>query len=165
MPVIIIMGVSGSGKSEIGSRLATALGCRFFDADAFHPAENVAKMSRLEPLTDADRWPWLQRMKDEVILPCPAAETRVLACSALKKSYRDFLRDGTTDQIQRFVYLNGDEPTILARMSGRNHFMKPEMLRSQLTTLEVPLPTEAMNVPVDQTPEEMVAEIVRRLQS
>ena len=90
--IVVVMGVSGSGKTEVGRRLAGALGGEFFDADAYHPAANVAKMSAGIPLTDDDRRPWFERLVREVIEACPDGATRVLACSALKKTYRDWLR-------------------------------------------------------------------------
>lgn len=136
--IIIVMGVSGSGKTEVGRGLAAALGASFFDADGFHPPANVAKMSAGTPLTDADREPWFERLTRDVISPCAPGETRVLACSALKKVYRDRLRSAKPGAV-RFVHLVGDFETIHGRMASRQgHFMRAEMLRSQFATLEDP---------------------------
>ena len=135
--VLIIMGVSGSGKSEVGSALAKALGGVFHDADSFHPAANVAKMSAGIPLNDEDRKPWLEKMRREIILGTPTGETAVLACSALKKAYREYLREGQEDVWM--VYLKGSFELILERISARQgHFMKADLLRSQFATMEEP---------------------------
>jgi gluconokinase len=131
---LIVMGVSGSGKSEIGERLASAMGADFIDGDALHPPENVSKMSAGIPLEDADRWPWLEKIRTTM-----AAATRscVIPCSALKKSYRSLLRNGVPRLY--FVYLQGDFETILPRIQARQgHFMKDALLRSQFATLEDP---------------------------
>ena len=161
--VIIIMGVSGAGKTEIGSRLAARLGGRFFDADSFHPPGNIARMSAGEPLTDADRWPWFDRMRRDVITAAPAGETWVLACSALKKSYREWLRKPDEDDVQ-FIFLNGDYDTIFNRMTARtDHFMREGMLRSQFATLEPPTTDEAMIVDARANPDDIVKEVIRRL--
>jgi gluconokinase len=129
------MGVSGSGKTEVGRRLAGVLagvlGGEFFDADAYHPAANVAKMSAGIPLTDDDRRPWFERLAREIIAPCPEGATRVLACSALKKTYRDWLRAARPGAV-RFVHLDGSfvgiEPPVdevvrlvVSRLSGPDH--------------------------------------------
>lgn len=162
--VIIIMGVSGSGKSVIGQRLADELHGKFHDADQFHPAENVAKMSRAIPLTDEDRQPWLERMRQEVIL-AETAVPQVLACSALKRAYRDFLRAGRTDVW--FVYLQGSFELIHERISARqDHFMKADLLRSQFATLEDPTgEPRTLVVPIDGSVEEIVASVVGRFQA
>lgn len=129
---IIIMGVSGTGKSTIGSALASQLGIPFYDADDFHPLANVAKMSSGQPLTDEDRMPWLQILAKQ-LREWPSA---VLACSSLKESYRQVLNAGNNLQ---WVFLQGSRDTILQRMNARSdHFMKPAMLDSQLSTLEEP---------------------------
>ncbi len=165
--VILLMGVSGSGKSVVGAALAGRLGGRFFDADGFHPAENVAKMSAGTPLTDDDRWPWLERLRREVIEPAAARSdgaTDVLACSALKKVYRDRLMHGIAPGKARLVFLNGDFELIRARMLARKgHFMPESLLRSQYATLEAPGDAEAMVVPIDRPPEEIVQDILFRL--
>ncbi|MFN0125560.1 MAG: gluconokinase [Verrucomicrobiales bacterium] len=136
--IIVVMGVSGSGKTEVGLALAAALDAGFYDADGFHPPENVAKMSAGTPLTDVDRQPWFDRLDRDVIRPCPPGETRVLACSALKRAYRDRLRAARPGSV-RFLHLVGDFDTIHDRMTARQgHFMRAEMLRSQFATLEDP---------------------------
>lgn len=146
--VVIVMGVSGCGKTEVGTRLAARLGGDFFDADGFHPPENIAKMSAGEPLTDADRAPWFDRMEREVIAPCPPGAVRVLACSALKKRYRDRLRAALPwPGVMRFVHLEGAYELIFSRMSARHdHFMREDMLRSQFAALEPPRPEEEPDV-------------------
>src|SRR5476649_1404329 len=134
---LIVMGVSGSGKSTIADRLAERLGWTFEDGDRFHPASNVAKMSAGHPLTDEDRWPWLQAIADEIDRVCTAGEHAVIACSALKRAYRDILVHGRNDV--RIVYLNGTEPLIAGRLAQRKgHFMPPGLLASQFKTLESP---------------------------
>lgn len=135
--VLIVMGVSGCGKSEVGSALARALGGAFHDADSFHPAANVAKMSAGIPLNDEDRKPWLEKMRREIIQGTPTGEMAVLACSALKKAYREYLRQGQEDVWM--VYLKGSFELILERISARQgHFMKADLLRSQFAIMEEP---------------------------
>ncbi len=132
------MGVSGCGKSLIGQTLATAMGLRFIDGDSLHPPANIAKMRRGEPLTDADRAPWLDSVGDTV-----RADGTVVACSALKRAYRDQIRARAGAPVT-FLYLRGQRATLLARMSTRpGHFMPPALLDSQLATLEPPAPDEA----------------------
>lgn len=146
--VYIVMGVSGCGKSTIGQELAAALDSPFYDGDDFHPPQNVAKMARGEPLDDDDRAPWLARLADLIADHLARGETAVLACSALKRRYRDQLR--VSDAV-RFIYLVGDFDTIWARMQARSgHYMKPEMLHSQFAALEAPAVDEALPVAVDR---------------
>jgi len=161
--VIVVMGVSGSGKSSVGSALAARLGWTFVEGDAFHPEKNVAKMSRGEPLTDADRLPWLIALRNE-IERCRAAGGRcVVACSALKRAYREVLKKpGETDVA--YVFLSGAASLIRQRMGNREHFMKTGMLESQLATLEEPRPEEALRVELDRSVEEIVTSIVERLE-
>ena len=136
------MGVSGCGKSTVGQALATAVGWPFFDADDFHPPANVAKMAAGLPLEDADRWPWLDRIGDELRAVLARGGHAVLACSALREAYRARLRRAGD---VRFVYLKGDAATIAARLSGRQHkYMPPSLLPSQFATLEPP--TDALAV-------------------
>lgn len=136
--VVIVMGVAGSGKTTVGAALAAALGWRFVDADDHHAAESIAKMARGEPLGDADRWPWLDRLRAIVDAGLAGGERLVLACSALKASYRERLAGGAAGRV-RFVYLAGSAELFRGRLAGRaGHFMKPAMLDSQLATLEVP---------------------------
>jgi carbohydrate kinase (thermoresistant glucokinase family) len=125
------MGVSGSGKSTVGQLLADALELPFLDGDDLHPAINVAKMASGVPLNDNDRWPWLDRCADAML----AEGGSVLACSALKRSYRDKIRETVSDVI--FVHLDGSKELLLDRLANRTgHFMKKEMLVSQLATLQ-----------------------------
>jgi len=140
------MGVCGCGKTTVGEALAQAIGCRFLDADDFHPPANVEKMAGGVPLTDDDRWPWLDRIAEELGQILAEGEHAVLACSALKEAYRQRLkRAGDV----RIVYLEGDEATIAARLAARQHkYMPPLLLPSQFATLEVP--TDALVVDIRQ---------------
>jgi gluconokinase len=157
------MGVSGSGKTTIGQALAARLGCPFYDGDDFHPPENVAKMAGSIPLNDDDRAPWLTRLHDLIHDHLTRSEPAVLACSALKRRYRDRLRAGN-DHVQ-FVYLHGDFDLIWSRMQMRqSHYMKAEMLHSQFDALEQPGPDEAITVSIDADEKQIVAEILDRLQ-
>lgn len=159
--LFVVMGVSGCGKSTVGQALAARLGCPFYDGDDFHPPENVAKMASGVPLDDDDRAPWLARLAALLAEHGERGETAVLACSALKKAYRDQLRSG--EQVQ-FIYLAGSFDLIWQRMSVRaDHYMQPAMLQSQFATLEPPAPTEAVVVSVDQDIESIVAQILLRL--
>lgn len=151
----IIMGVSGCGKSTVGQALADALDCPFYDGDDFHPPENVAKMASGNPLNDDDRAPWLAALHDLLLAHAQKGETAVLACSALKKKYREQLWSGNDTVV--FVYLQGDFDLIWERMQMRqNHYMKAEMLQSQFDTLEVPGEQEAFIVPITRSVEDMV---------
>jgi gluconokinase len=134
--IVVVMGVSGSGKSVVGQALAADLGWPFFDGDDFHPAANVAKMAAGTPLTDADRWPWLDRLASDMGAIDGRGENAVLACSALRQAYRDRIsRAGNV----RFVHLAGDHDTIAARLAARSHhYMPPTLLASQFATLEPP---------------------------
>jgi gluconokinase len=160
---IVVMGVSGCGKSTVGIAIADRLGWDFRDGDSFHPAANVEKMRSGAPLTDEDRWPWLDAIAAEVA----ARESRgghvVIACSALKRAYRDRLR--ATRTAIRFVHLAGSFELIDARMSARaGHFMPTSLLKSQFATLE-PLGADedSVTVPVDAGPEAIAAEAIARL--
>jgi len=144
------MGVAGSGKSTIGRALADELGAEFLEGDKFHPAANIAKMSRGEPLTDDDRWPWLDRLAGELARARADGRSVVLASSALKRAYRDRLRRGAPDL--KLVFLKGDKALIGERMRARkNHFMPPGLLDSQFASLEEPGPDESPIV-IDVTP-------------
>ena len=123
---ITVMGVSGCGKTSVGTALAMSLGWEFIEGDAHHPAENIEKMSGGSPLTDADRLPWLNNLHDPLQKKQSDRKSVVLACSALKDSYRKILYDGLTGCT--FVYLKGDYALISERMHEREHFMKPSLL-------------------------------------
>ena len=160
---LIVMGVSGSGKSTIGETLAERLGWTFEDGDRFHPAANVAKMSAGHPLTDEDRWPWLQAIADEIDRLSAAGQRAVVACSALKRAYRNILVHGRDDV--RIVFLNGTQDLIADRLAARKgHFMPPGLLVSQFRTLEPPQPDERpITVSIDASVEAIVDDIVRQL--
>lgn len=160
---LIVMGVSGSGKSTIAAALADKLGWRFADGDQFHPPANVAKMSAGQPLDDADRWPWLQAIADEIDRVIAAGGQIVIACSALKRAYRDLLVHGRDDV--RLVHLDGSEALIEARLKQRrDHFMPPGLLASQFATLEPPAPEEhVLVVPIDRSVASIVAAILEQL--
>lgn len=160
---IIVMGVSGSGKSTVGARLAGVLGWDFRDGDAFHPPANVEKMRSGAPLTDADRWPWLDAIASHVAGLERTGGHVVIACSALKRVYRDRLR--AAGSRLRFVYLAGDFSLIDTRMAARlDHFMPPSLLRSQFATLEPPEADEhAMTVSIAADPDAIVQAIRDRL--
>lgn len=158
--VVVVMGVSGSGKTTVGVALATKSGGKFFDADDFHSHANIKKMATGHPLNDADRRPWLADLRAKVIDAAPPDALTVLACSALKKSYRKELGIGANGVV--LVYLQGSANLLLLRLQHRHgHYMKPEMLASQLATLEAPTPDEGITVSVDQPVEEILAEINR----
>ena len=160
---LVVMGVSGSGKSTIADHLAGRLGWRYEDGDVFHPASNIAKMSAGQPLTDEDRWPWLQAIADEIDRVCAASERAVIACSALKRAYRDILVHGRNDV--RIVFLNGTQDLIASRLAARKgHFMPAGLLASQFKTLEAPQPGERpIAVSIDASVETIVDDIVRQL--
>jgi carbohydrate kinase (thermoresistant glucokinase family) len=150
----LLMGVCGCGKTAVGEALAAQLGAAFVDADALHPPENVAKMSAKIPLTDADRQPWLERVRREVMDATPPGRVTVLGCSALKRSYRRILMDGAPDV--RLIHLHGSRELIAARLAARKgHFMPPELLDSQLRTLEVPGAEEGVIVSIEGGVEEV----------
>jgi gluconokinase len=157
------MGVSGSGKSTIADALAKRLGWRCEDGDKFHPASNVAKMSAGHPLTDEDRWPWLQAIADEIDRSCVIGERVVIACSALKRAYRNILVHGRNDV--RIVFLDGTEALIAGRLAARKgHFMPPGLLTSQFKTLEPPAADERpLTVSIDATVGTIVDDIIHQL--
>lgn len=160
--VVIVMGVSGSGKTTIGRLLARELGCPFLEGDDAHPPANVKKMAAGLPLTDADRLPWLVELRRRIERCLAEGQHAVVACSALKESYRQVLTGGLEGV--RYVYLRGTPELIRERLEVRQgHFMKAAMLESQLAVLEVP--AGAVAVDVGRTPEEIVAEIISFLSS
>lgn len=160
---LIVMGVSGSGKSTVAEALGERLGWRFEDGDNFHLASNVDKMRAGYPLTDEDRWPWLNAIADEIARVCGRGEHIIIACSALKHTYRDVLLRGRDDV--RFVFLKGTKELIAERLTRRKgHFMPPGLLTSQFSTLEPPEADEhVITVSIDETVEAIVDGIVRQL--
>jgi len=168
---IVVMGVAASGKSTVGALLAKQIGAEYTDADPFHPPANIAKMASGTPLTDADRWPWLQTCANYLAVNVATGTPVVLGCSALKKVYRDVLRQAGSVV---FVHLNGAPDLLAERISQPRidpitgelggHYMKPAMLQSQLDTLE-PLTRQerGITVNIDQTPEQIVADILASL--
>jgi carbohydrate kinase (thermoresistant glucokinase family) len=154
--VVLIMGVAGSGKTTIGSKLAAALGWSFRDADDFHPPANIAKMSAGLPLTDEDRAPWLAAIRAHIGTSLARGENAVVTCSALKESYRQAVVSDPA--VVKLVYLHGDFALLLQRLRQRQgHFMKESMLRSQCDALEPP--RDALTLDVAQPPEKLVADI------
>ena len=160
---LIVMGVSGSGKTTVGEGLASRLGWRYADADQFHPASNIAKMSAGHALTDEDRWPWLRAIAAEIDRVRAAGDHLVVGCSALKRAYRDVLVHGRDDV--RLVYLEGTQALIADRLNKRKgHFMPPGLLTSQFKTLEPPTPDERpIKVSIDATADAIVDDILRQL--
>lgn len=159
--VIIVMGVTGAGKTTVGQRLAETLGWRFHDADEFHPPANKIKMNAGIPLTDQDRWPWLRALRAVIEQALADDAGAVVTCSALKRAYRDVLAGGLAQV--RFVHLTGDPAVLAARLAGRRgHFMNPALLDSQIATLETPW--DAIDVDVALTPDQQVAAIRQALE-
>jgi gluconokinase len=161
--IIVVMGVSGAGKTTVGERLAAVLGARFVEGDRHHPPANVAKMSRGVPLGDADRLPWLEALARELQRSRAAGGGIVLACSALRRAYRDILRAGHDDV--HFVFLDGEKPLIRRRLDERHdHFMPPALLDSQFAALEPPGADErVVRADVAADPEEIVAAVLKTL--
>lgn len=156
---IVVMGVAGSGKSSIGTLIAKELGLPFKDGDDLHPQSNLDKMAAGTPLTDEDRWPWLELCGLTLQMP----NGTVLACSALKRVYRDRIRKLAPGTV--FLFLDGSEELLLSRLGNRkNHFMKPQMLQSQLQTLE-PLQSDekGLKLRIDRSEEEIVQEAIAYL--
>jgi gluconokinase len=161
---VIVMGVSGSGKTSVAVALAELLGLRFVEGDALHPAANVDKMSRGIPLTDDDRMPWLDLIGAEIAAAVNRGEGIVVSCSALKRFYRDRLRREAGGPLY-FVYLEGSKALLASRMGARKgHFMPPSLLESQLETLEVPTGEPGVvTVDIDDTVEGIAAAAAKGL--
>jgi gluconokinase len=158
--IVVLMGVAGAGKTTVGRLLADALGWEFADGDDYHSAANIEKMRSGIPLTDADREPWLKSLRDLVLTWIEFKKNAVLACSALKQSYRDYLQ---VNSEVHFVYLRASEQALHERLRARHgHFMTDKMLASQLATLQEP--EHAIVIDGDRAPQEIVAEIRRTLQ-
>ena len=160
---LVVMGVSGSGKTTVATLLADRLGWQYQEGDALHPPENVAKMSGGTPLTDADRIPWLHRIAGRIDDWRRQGQSGVVTCSALKRAYRDIIIGGRPDV--GLVYLRGSPELISQRMAARKgHFMPTALLANQFIVLEEPAPEERpITVDVGGTPVEIVEEVVRRL--
>ena len=150
---ILVMGVSGSGKSTVAKQVAKELNLSFFDADDYHPLTNIEKMSNAEPLTDDDRWPWLDTLAS-VLLSSKC--NCIFACSALKTKHRDFLLSRLGEM--RTICLHGDESIILSRMQSRSHFMPPQLLISQLQIFEQPSGASTITLDIS----EPMAAVVRK---
>ncbi|AUW40871.1 gluconokinase [Rhizobium leguminosarum] len=161
---IIVMGVSGCGKSSVGEKLAEALHLAFVEGDALHPAANVEKMSKGIPLTDEDRMPWLDRIGEEMKASLEKSEGIIVSCSALKRIYRDRLRAAAGGNLF-FVYLEGSRALLMKRMGERKgHFMPASLLDSQLATLEVPTGEPGVvTVDIDDTIEGIAATALKSL--
>ena len=158
--ILVVMGVAGSGKTTVGRAVAARLGCPFFDADDFHPPENIALMRAGVPLTEADREPWLESLRALVRRADAAGEDIVLACSALRGRFRERLRTAANDL--RYVYLQASPGLIARRLAARTgHFMPHELLESQFGTLEEP--HDALVVEAARPPHELAARIERAL--
>jgi gluconokinase len=162
--LVIVAGVSGSGKSTVGALLAGRLGCTFTDGDLLHPAANVAKMERGEPLTDEDRVPWLRAIGESMDRRIAAGEPALFACSALKRGYREMLLAGRPSA--RIAFLRIDQAAAARRLAGRHgHFFDPSLLDSQFAALELPGPDETavVVVPAGDQAEATADEIIGRL--
>lgn len=159
--IIVLMGVSGSGKTTVGEVLAQALGWTFIDADAYHPAANKAKMHQGIPLTDADRRPWLDALRRRIDAAAEHGENIVLACSALKHAYQEYLQAHAADAV-RYVWLSGSEELIRQRLARRTgHFMNPGLLHSQFETLEPP--EHAVTIDITPSPAQIAQTIRHKL--
>ena len=163
--LILVMGVSGCGKSTVGQELADRLGGQFLEGDDFHPPENKRRMGAGIPLTDKERWPWFDNLRSEIETALADKDRRpvVASCSALKRSYRDYLLRGFGDRA-RLVFLAGDFSLIHGRMQARDHeYMPASLLESQFATLEEPTPDEeAIRLEIERPAEELVSELENR---
>ncbi|MGE6109498.1 gluconokinase [Aeromonas sobria] len=161
---IIVMGVSGSGKSTVGAQVAEALGAKFIDGDDLHPRANIQKMAGGTPLNDEDRAPWLERIRDAAYSLEQKNEVGVIVCSALRRRYRDQIREG--NQAVQFLFLDGEYDLILARMKARHgHFMRESMLQSQFDTLERPDAEPGVHrIDIDGSLDQVIARAVHALE-
>jgi gluconokinase len=160
--ILVLMGVTGSGKTTIGKLLAAETGWRFADADDFHSDANKAKMHAGIPLTDEDRKPWLNTLHDLMLGWYEAGISGILGCSALKESYREMLIPQIPPVVLRFILLDVPRPVLEERLQGRkNHYMNPDLLQSQLDTLEVT--PDLMRVNAEGPPQKIVQEILDQL--
>ena len=162
--IVIIMGVSGCGKSTIGKKLAQKLGCSFLEGDDFHPTENITKMKKGIPLTDQDRLPWLKKISEKCAHENNIGNNLVVACSALKKQYRLILNNAHNYEL---VHLFGDLKTIKQRMSKQDHFMPIKLIESQFETLEPPAKEEdaiatEINLPIEALVDKIALELTNR---
>ena len=159
--VVVLMGVAGSGKTTVGAMLAEALRCSFLEGDALHPPANIEKMSRGIPLNDADRAPWLTAIRARILQAEQRGQCLVVACSALKQQYRDFLSRGAAII---WVYLKGSQELIAARLRHRSeHYMKPGMLPSQFADLEEP--SDALVVDISLAPAAILQQLLPQLRA
>lgn len=157
--VLVVMGVSGCGKTTIGKMLGEKLGWKYYEGDEYHPKENVEKMSSGIPLNDDDRKPWLLTLRGIIENHLKDGTGAVVSCSALKQKYRDLLK---VNEDTKFVYLKGDYDTILRRMQARkDHYFKPEMLKSQFDALEEPSNVIAENIEME--PERIVEDVLEKI--
>ncbi len=163
MTVLVVMGVSGCGKTTIAKLVGASLGWDVIEGDTFHPPANIEKMKHGHPLTDEDRWPWLAAIATAIDAERAAGRSALVACSALKRAYRAILIDGRPDVA--LVYLQGSRAVIAARLAARRgHFMPPGLLDSQFATLEEPGAEEhPITVSIDQPPEAVAAAILDAL--
>ncbi|HDR1194645.1 TPA: gluconokinase [Pasteurella multocida] len=159
----ILMGVSSTGKTSVGTVVAQRLGIKLIDGDDLHPRANIIKMGQGIPLNDEDRAPWLERIRDAAFSLEQKSEVGIIICSALKKQYRDLIRDGND---VKFIFLHGPFALVLERMKQRKgHYMKPEMLKSQFDTLEIPQADEpdVIHISIDGTFEQVVERCIKAL--
>ncbi|MDY0640780.1 gluconokinase [Pasteurella multocida] len=159
----ILMGVSSTGKTSVGTVVAQHLGIKLIDGDDLHPRANIIKMGQGIPLNDEDRAPWLERIRDAAFSLEQKSEVGIIICSALKKQYRDLIRDGND---VKFIFLHGPFELVLERMKQRKgHYMKPEMLKSQFDTLEIPQADEpdVIHISIDGTFEQVVERCIKAL--